>query len=64
MGVVNVNNSKVGKHLLNFRQGKEHFKHLLFVDFQSVYAWKWEGEDFSLIWVGTHLQFSLWRGRS
>ena len=28
--------------------------------FQSVCAWKWEGEDFSLIWVGTHLQFSCW----
>jgi len=24
------------KYLLNFRQGKELFKHLLFVDFQNV----------------------------
>ena len=54
MGVVTVNNNKVGKILLNFRQGKELFKHLPFVDFQNVCAWKWEGKYFSLIWVGTH----------
>ena len=48
MGVVTVNNNKVGK-ILNFRQGKELSKHLLFVSFQNVCAWKWEGEDFSVI---------------
>jgi len=62
MGVVTVNNNKVGK-ILNFRQGKELSKHLLFVNFQNACAWKWEGEDFSLIWVGTHFQFSCWRER-
>ena len=63
IGVVTVNNNKVRKILPNFRQGKELSKHLLFVNFQSVCAWKWEVEDFSLIWVGTHFHFSCWRER-
>ena len=63
MGMVTIHKNKVGKILLNFRQSKELSKHLLFVNFQNVCAWKWEGEDFSLIWVGTHFQFSCWRER-
>ena len=61
-----MNNNKVGTPPLNFRQGKELFRarHVLFVAFQNVCAWKWECEDFLLIWVGTHFQFFCWDGRS
>ena len=45
---------------LFFRQSKEFFKHLLFVYFQNVCAWKWDGKDFSLI-RRYHLLFYMWR---
>lgn len=42
VGVVTANNNKVGKHLLNLRQGRKPSKHFMFVDFQNVFAWAWK----------------------
>lgn len=39
LGVVIINNNEVGKHL-NFRQGKELWKHFLFLDFSEGVSMK------------------------
>ena len=63
--MVTVSNNKPGKHLLNFRQDKELSKLVLFVDFQNVYmCMEMKGENFSLILIDTHFQFSCWKERS
>lgn len=38
--MVTINDGEVGRHLLNFRQGKELWRHILFVDFGNVCTWE------------------------
>lgn len=62
--MVTINYNEVGKQLLNFRQGKECWKHLLFVDLGNVCTWRCEGEALSLMtWVGIHFRFPGSGGR-